>query len=200
MSQTRQKGNGKGPVVYNLDLPIQAEMLPPLLGLVDDPTLTDAQKIGGIALRLLEDQATGGLMLSIDELRRITEATGVNPACGEDLVAVLSEATGIEEGKHVIKILIDPVWWEYYSEPAKIQGRKVEDVLAEIFELILDNDPYQYMVSGQPQLVRMTEKDYDDLQELLGVKFTTGTELAKLIQKTLGGPLAEEAEPVAEVV
>lgn len=188
--------------IFNIDLELSQAHIETLLAMVAPgaEALTDAQKIGGVALGLLRYQAGGGLMLRPKELERIAESTGLDPTCGEDLLDAISKSTGMAEGKYVLKINVDPVWMEYFKQPAEIQGRTVEDVIQEVMDYVMDNDPMQYLVMGQPQLIRMTEKDFAALTSLLGEKFDNGTELVKLIKQTLGGPLAEEEpEPMSNV-
>jgi len=178
--------------IYSLELPLPANIVPTLLGMVTDDTLTDSQKVGGMALTLLLKLAEGGLMISAEEIARIREATGMEePTCGEDLVEVISQSTGISEGKNVFPVTIDPVYMALYEEPAKIQGRETREIIQEIVDSVFDNDALGYLVAGVPRFVRMTEKDYQSVKSILDEDFDTGTKLAEILRAMLESPLAE---------
>lgn len=177
-------------ITYNLDLPLKSEQASALLEMaVENPdATTDAQKIGGIALQLLRDQADGGLMIRPGEMQRITEATGVDPECGEDLVQVLSGATGVEEGKHRVAVLIDPSYYPAYQEIAAIQERPVEALFQEAIDAALEQEwVYQLKPEQAPARILMPPSIKEELEQLLDGKFSTGTELAALVKKAIGG-------------
>jgi hypothetical protein len=182
-------------VRFNLQIDLKPEEVPVLTGLVDGE-INDMQKLVTLTESLLRDTAGGGMMLTPEELARITEATGVDPTCGEDLIPLLSEAAGIEEGKMTFKVSIDPAYEEYYKEPAEMQGRTVKDLIQDIFDTFMDQDPLEYNMGnmGFPEVFRMTQKDKELVEKILGAKFQDGTSLAKLIQQALGGGLFDDVE------
>jgi hypothetical protein len=188
-------------VRFNLQIDLSAEQVNNLTGLVSEESLNDTQKLSKVAEEFLGDVAGGGLVLSPAEMARITEATGLEVECGEELIPLLSEATGREEGKMTFKCSVDPVYEEYYEEAANAQGRTVKELIQDIWDIFMDGDPMQYNMgnAGYPQLVRMMPKDREAIEKLLGAKFETGTDLVKLIQESLGGGLFSEsaAEPSA---
>jgi len=180
-------------VRFNLQVDLKPEEVPVLVGLVEGDS-NEVQKLSTLAESLLHDTSGGGMMLSPDEMARITEATGLDPECGEDLIPLLSEASGIEEGKLTFKISVDPVYEEYYKEPAEMQGRSVKDLIQDIINTIMDNDPLQYNMGnfGFPEVFRVMPKDKEEIEQLLGGKFQDGTSLAKLIRQALGSELFED--------
>lgn len=181
-------------VRFNLQVDLDQEQIPVLTGLVAGDQ-NDTQKLVTLVSSLLKDTWGGGLMLSPEEMARITEATGLDPESGEDLIPLLSEAAGRSEGKLSFRVSVDPVYEEYYREPAEMQGRTVQELIQEIVDTVMDGDPLQYNVgslAGYPEVIRMTQNDKAALEKLLGAKFQTGTDLAKLIQESLGGGLFEE--------
>jgi hypothetical protein len=179
-------------VRFNLQVDLQPEEVPTLIGLVDGDQ-NEVQKLSTLSESLLHDTSGGGMMLTPDEMARITEATGLDPNCGEDLIPLLSEASGKEEGKLTFKISVDPVYEAYYREAAEMQGRSVKELVQDIINTIMDNDPLQYNMGnfGFPEVFRMLPKDKEGVEQLLGGKFQDGMSLVSLIRKALGSDMFE---------
>jgi hypothetical protein len=195
--------------IFSLELALDGRVADTILRMADENLepevrnrLTDVLKIGGAAKGVLERIAAGGFILDGDEIDRLVEATGIDrPECGEDLVDICSRATGIEEGKFVIPVAIDPAYVEYLKQPAEIQGISLNQLLQDAIDYIMDNDVLGYMVtSGTPHVMRMGDADYQALKEVLGEDFDTGTKLAQLYKKLIGGPMAEEEPAAAEAI
>jgi hypothetical protein len=188
-----QKPTEQKEKVFNMDLSIPVDMVPKILEMEMREEFNEGQRIGIVALGALMDFANGGIMLAPEELDRMVEATGIErPTCGEDIVALLSESTGMKEGKHDFHVTIDPVYMALYEEPARIQGRETGDLMQEIVDSVFDNDALGYLVSGTPRIMRMLEKDYQALKDLLGKDFDNGTDLARLVHKFFDGPMSED--------
>jgi len=126
------------------------------------------------------------MLLTSDEVKRIQQATGLDPTCGEDLLPYLSASTGFEDGMHVVKALVDPVWWPGILQVAEYRGWPPEQLIQETLDWCLDNQHYEYLPEI-PRHVLMSEKDVKELEEALGGKFTSGSDLAGLIKKLVGG-------------
>ena len=154
----------------------------------------DSEKAQSVVLKLVRDVADGGLLLTPDEVARITDATGVDPSCGEDLIPYLSAGSGIEEGCHIFKAAIDPVYMTRLEEIAGFREWPIQQVVQEMVDHCLENNWYEE-ITDQPRHVRMTEDDVKALEEVLEGKFSTGTELAELIKGlTSGSGLFAESE------
>lgn len=181
-----------------MDVPLSQRRLDYLASTVEAPG-TPAEKAKAVILALVEAMADGGLMLSADEVQRIRESTGVELTCGADLLPFLSEATGREAGCRVIKILIDPAYETPLDEIATVRGQTVEEILRETLQVALDNNWYESLPEA-PRTFRMTEVDAKALEEVLGETFANGTDLAKLIRKTMGtdGGLFDDGPPSVE--
>ncbi len=189
-------------VKYNIQLELSENDIGPLMTMVEGDE-NEVQKLTQIIQTLLKDVSGGGLMLTPNEMARITESTGLEPTSGEELLPLLAEAAGREEGKLTFRCSVDPVYEDYYQEAATSQGRTVKELIQDIWDIFIDGDPMQYNMgnSGYPHLVRMMPKDKQALETLLGGKFETGTDLVKLIQESLGGGLFQDiAESHTEAV
>lgn len=156
----------------------------------------DLERVRNMAARLLVDQARGGLMIDPRTMQHIQEATGLDPATGEDLLPYLSAATGREEGRLTLKVHIDP---EYELALANIaQGRGVtsEELFDGVVQQVLDNGWWE-IVDPAPEHVLMNSADKAQLEDLLGGKFTTGRDLVGLIRRVLGNPVEAEVSDAA---
>lgn len=155
------------------------------------------ESAAAVICKMAEELANGGMILTSSEIQRIIQATGLDPSCGEDLLPFLSAATGFEDGMHVVKCLIDPVWWPGIVQVAEYRGWSPEQVIHETLDWCLDNQHYEHLPEI-PRHVLMSEKDVKELEEVLGGKFTSGCDLAAQIKKLVGGGGLFDEVPVEE--
>jgi hypothetical protein len=170
--------------IVNVDLALSTERFETIKAMVENEALTDTQKIGGVALSLLQDLADGGLMLKAEEVARIATATGLDPECGEDLIEAISAGTGREEGSLKVFILIDPSYEMAYQEIADMRGQPIQQLFQDLMDFVIAQQWVNDLPSEkQPVAVLMTPEDKAELEKLLGGKFQTGTDLAGLVKK-----------------
>lgn len=173
--------------IFNVDLPLTEGQAQKIYELVTEEGLTEAQKIGGVALGLLQHQAEGGLMLKSAEIDAIEQCTGVALEEGIDLIPILSEATGRVEGKLMIPYYVDPADEAGYQAIADAQGRSIEEVFQEITTYVMDNEMvYNVMPPNRPEAVYMLPATKQELEGILEGTFSNGTELAALVKKFIG--------------
>ena len=111
---------------------------------------------------------------------------------------MISEGTGITEGKHKVTVLIDPSYWPAYEEIARVSGQTPEVLLQETVDTILEREwVYEIDPGHRPVRILMSPPEKRDLEELLESPFSSGSELLALIRKALGGGagLFGELEP-----
>ena len=173
-------------ITYNMDLTLTAEQAQAVKEMADNPNLTDVQKIGGGALNCLQNLVAGAILLEPDEVARIKEATGAEFSCGEDLIPYLSEATGVEEGYYTFKVKIDPAYHEAVKEIADIRGWEVNQLIQEAIDNAFVNGWFESIPDNRIAMVNMSASEKAGLEDLLGGKFSNGTELAAMIRKLTG--------------
>jgi len=185
---TRKQTDTKAPetLVYSPEIRLKPEHAADIVNRVAGD-LTETQKVGLVATQYLTDIAEGGLLLTNEELHRIAESTGVEATCGEDLLTVIAEGSGREEGKLKVPIIIDPAYESAYEEVAQSQGRTIQEILQETVDVVMDREwVYELIPSNRPEQVLMSPAVKRELEEILGEKFSTGMDLAGLVKKALG--------------
>ena len=180
-------------VRMNLEINLQADKIPVLVSMMDSvPGHTDMQYIRDMAESLLEQQAGGGVMFSGEECKLVEDSTGVVLDTAEGLIPFLSAGTGMQDGMHRVVVLIDPANYPAYEELARTQERTVDDLMQEVVNMVQENE-WVYELHPRPRQVLMTEAAAERLEGILGAKFSTGTELAELIEKKLAAPVEEDS-------
>ncbi len=175
-------------VVFSSEISLSRDHVSALVEMCDDKTLNQHQVVEALALTCLTQLADGGMLLLASEMQRITDATGISPINGEELIPYLSASTGREEGKLKVSVLIDPAYEESYAEIAKMQDRDIEELFQEGMDMVLANEwAYEIPSERRPIHVLMPPQAKAELEEILGEPFSTGSDLAKLVKKALGG-------------
>ncbi len=189
-------------VILPMEVALSAGQVKYLASMVSgDNQEPEIRKAQSVILRLIDDQTAGGLMLNVREVKRITDSTGLDPSCGEDLLPFLQAGTGRTDGCLTVPVKVDPAYEPGLQDIATVRGTDIAGVLRDTVHMVLDNSWYEHL-PVQPAHIMMTEADHAGMQELLGGKFTNGTELAALIRKALNteGGIFNEPEPAAEMV
>ena len=175
-------------VIYTIDVRLTPTQAQDIIERIDAPTMTDARRVARVAEVFLTQIADGGMLISPHGITRIREACGVDPETEEEIVALISEGTGITEGKHKVTVLIDPSYWPAYEEIARVSGQTPETLLQETVDTILEREwVYEIDPGHRPVRILMAPPEKRDLEELLDGQFNSGGELLGLIRKALGG-------------
>ena len=189
--------------IFNLDLPITEANCKKITAMIEREDLSEAQKVGGVALQLLNDLAEGGMMLKSDDMEAIRQATGIDVESGADLIAPLSEATSRKSGMLMIPYYVDPSVEAAYQNIADMQSRTVQELFQEVTDFVIENEMvYNLLPQQRPDAVYMTPAARAELVGVLEGEFSNGTELAKLVKKFIGadglfeGVFADAAEKV----
>ena len=156
------------------------------------------EKVVALTTTALTELAEGGLILTGDEVKQITDATGLDPTCGSDLLPFLAVKTGFEDGMHLVHAHVDPVFWAQLEQNAEYRNWPIDQLIQETLDWCLENNHYEYLPEV-PRHVLMTDNDAKEIEELIGGKFTTGTQLATLIKKLVSGDSLFEETPASEV-
>ena len=174
--------------IYTIDVRLTPTQAQDIIERIDAPTMTDARRVARVAEVFLTQIADGGMLISPHGITRIREACGVDPETEEEIVALISEGTGITEGKHKVVVLIDPSYWPAYEEIARVSGQTPETLLQETVDTILEREwVYEIDPGHRPVRILMAPPEKRDLEELLDGQFNSGGELLGLIRKALGG-------------
>ena len=174
--------------IFNIDVRLTPTQAKDIIERIDAPTMTDARRVARVAEVFLTQIADGGMLISPHGITRIREACGVDPETEEEIVALISEGTGITEGKHKVTVLIDPSYWPAYEEIARVSGQTPETLLQETVDTILEREwVYEIDPGHRPVRILMAPPEKRDLEELLDGQFNSGGELLGLIRKALGG-------------
>lgn len=185
-----------------LEVTLNAAQMAYLASMVADSEESEFRKVQSVILRLVEDQAAGGLMLRSDEVTRIKDSTGLDPACGADLMPFLQASTGRADGCLTCTVPLDPAYEEAVREVARVRGCDPQDIIRDMLSVGFMQEWYEHL-PWQPEHVLMTKADKQGLEELLGEKFTYGTELAALVRKAVaaeGGLFGEPGPEISGVV
>ena len=175
-------------VIYTIDVRLTPTQAQDIIERIDAPTMTDARRVARVAEVFLTQIADGGMLISPHGITRIREACGADPETEEEIVALISEGTGITEGKHKVTVLIDPSYWPAYEEIARVSGQTPEALLQETVDTILEREwVYEIDPGHRPVRILMAPPEKRDLEELLDGQFNSGGELLGLIRKALGG-------------
>lgn len=174
-------------VLLPMEIPLAAQQVKYLASMVDSAnTDTDVRKAQSAILRLIEDQTAGGLMLNVQEVKRITDSTGLDPSCGADLLPFLQASTGRKDGCRTITIKVDPAYEPALQDIASVRGMDIESICRDTMQVCFDNSWYEHLPI-QPRHIMVTEADHAWLEDALGAKFVTGTDLVNLVRKLMGG-------------
>jgi hypothetical protein len=188
MARKQQTDKTPESVTFSVEIPVAKEHMPVLAELCQDKSLNDPQIVQALAYTSLLEMGRGGLLLRADEVKRIEDASGVSLGCGEDILPYLSEQTGIEEGCIKVSVRIDPSYEAPYREIAAMQQRPIEELFQEAMDMVLANEwAYEIPVGERPIHILMPPAAKQELEEILGAKFSTGMDLAALVKKSLGG-------------
>lgn len=175
-----------GVITLAMEIELQPRQVAYLASMVPgDNTETDIRKAQSIILRLVEDQADGGLMLKAGEVKLIRDSTGVDPSCGADLLPFVQATTGRADGCLTINTKVDPAFEAGLQEIATMRGVEIAELIRDTVQYGWFNNWYETLPQ-LPRQVLMTEADQAGLEELLGGKFSTGTELAALVRRFTG--------------
>ena len=139
-------------------------------------------KVASVALGLLHDLAEGGMMIPAAVVGKLVDSFG-GPVQLADIQDQFERGLNRKDGQLSINITVDPAYEGCLEEVAKFQGVTVKEVIQNAWHTGWDNG---WFYDAQPPLQRilMTQADYLALKEALdGKDFTSGTELAKLIQE-----------------
>ena len=175
-------------VIYTIDVRLTPTQAQDIIERIDAPTMTDARRVARVAEVFLTQIADGGMLISPHGITRIREACGVDPETEEEIVALISEGTGITEGKHRFPVDIDPAYWPAYEEIARVAGITPEKIVQETLDTIMEREwVYEIDPGHRPVRILMAPPEKRDLEELLESPFSSGSELLALIRKALGG-------------
>jgi len=179
-------------VRLNFEVELKAEYLPVLAAQMEGPeTMTKAQKIRDMAEQALTELATGGVMFTPDEVKLVHDSTGVTLSTAEELIPFIVDIAAMEDGFHVVKVKIDPEYYRAYEEIAQGRESTVDTIVQEITDQVI-RDGWIEELRPYPRHVVMNEAAAAELEEVLGGKFQTGTELLDLVRKKLESPAEEE--------
>jgi len=193
-------------VIFPVEIRLKATDIPKITGLVTEPGLSDSQKIQVVARDLMDDVVEGGMMVTGEQLQLIEDSTGIE-ATKEGIAAVLpflTEKSGMEDGFHIVKAKIDPAYYAGYEEIAKAQDKTVDEIVQDVFDAVQANE-WVYEIHPRPECVLMPPAAKAELEELLGEKFQTGTDLLAACRRALSpsslfDEVPEEEELVPEPV
>lgn len=177
---------------FNCEITIPTKYLKPLDEAVDteDPI---GSKVASAAEGALLDICEGGLMLNAKAVQKMSEAFGKPPGVDE-VVEQFTKGLGRANGKLQFVIEVTPEYEAMLQNAADFQGTTIQECFQNTINYELDQgnlyDPRPFV-----ERVLMRKADYDKLVSKLGKPFTTGTELAGLVEKYL----AEHESPFEEV-
>lgn len=153
-----------------------------------------AAKVAFAAEGALLDICEGGLMLNAKAVQRMAESLGHSPNVDET-VDNFCKGAGRVAGKLQITVGVPPETEGMFEQIREFQGKEsVQAVVQDLFDTALDNGDF-YDYRPYAERVLMGKQHYDKLVAKLGKPFSTGTELAELVEKYL----AEKESPFAEV-
>lgn len=155
-----------------------------ICGLIEDPNISPVQKIFAAAAEAMRSIAAGGKILSASIVDRIEQILGDD--FDEEILPELIEQASHRRGGNLCGYWeIDPVYEKALSETADMRGVTLQELVQDMMDTAMDNE-WLYQVDPRPTQVLMTSEDKAQVEELLGRKFSNGTELAEAIRSFCG--------------
>ena len=139
------------------------------------------------AAKFFEELASGGMVLTSDQVQRIETAIKKQIRNGNDVVNAATQQVGIEDGVFAVKIKVDPANWEPLAINAKERGCSVDELMSEVIQFAFSENWFCNVVPASGPLW-MDSKDIAYMRKLTGKESPTGTEIAAAVR----GALKEE--------
>jgi hypothetical protein len=174
-------------ILVNVDLPLEEVVYHEILNMVDDASISDGRKIGGVALNCLNELAAGAVVVTGEEIENIRQNTGIEIEEPEEFLAYIQEATGRKNGMLMVPYFIDPADQPPLQEIADMRGCPIAEVVTDVLDFVRDNGMVHNIApEKRAQAVLMTPAQKLELETMMGGTFETGTDLYHLIKKFNG--------------
>lgn len=160
-----------------------------LLALIpgDDP---DAHKVAGVIDGLLADLGDGGMMLSPTDVERIRTAV---PGAGPDeIITAVEESAGMEEGRSVVKWVLDDTMLAPLQQTADQQGVTVQECAQNMMDYAVANGWF-YEILLTSRALWFDQAQFESLKKITGMEDLTGGQLIAMLEQAV--EKLEEAAP-----
>jgi hypothetical protein len=130
---------------------------------------------------LVSNYVNGGIVLSPSEVARIGRVLRKTVESSDEIVKKVEESTGVKDGMNVLKVPMDPAIVDSYADIAACFGSKPEDFIVETVMQVLGAGWVHGLNRSEYTLV-VSDNDKKYLEELLGKRGVTGTDLVNLVK------------------
>jgi hypothetical protein len=177
-------------VVLVGEIPLPASTIKAIADSVGQPDMSDGKKVLGVACGLLQSLARGGIMLAPELVERINEAKG-SPAGAEEIADLVDQACSRSLGKYSGVWELDPAYYSALEEISRMTGLTPQELVDNMMNTAMDEE-WLYKVDPRPARILMTPTDKAEIEELLGIQFSNGADLANAIRSFTGQNFLQE--------
>lgn len=139
-----------------------------------------AQKVASLCNGILEDLASGGMMLGGPDMQRIRET--LRDADAASIIEAVEESSGMDEGQVVVRWRVDPTLTGPLQQIADQQGMTVDEVTQNLMDTAVSQGWF-YDFNPQPHSIFVDHADYVKIAKVIGDDQFTGTDLMALLVK-----------------
>lgn len=182
------------PSAKALIFPVDIELPEPKVRFVCDQlnvSLSDGQKIAGLAQSALDDLSEGGMVVTGKVMEQIRNLVG-DIQDDQDLVRFIEAGKGMEDGCVVGKWRPDPTYVTVLEEIARSQGNTVQQCVQNLMDWGISQG-WGYQINPETVVMFFARDDFRMICEAFDKPHLTGTDLAAFIR----GLYSPDREPVA---
>lgn len=129
---------------------------------------------------LVEQLATGGVMLDPASVRKIETAIGDFEI--EDLITAVEKGAKARRGKKVIEFAVDPSQLTNIEAHCRSIGKTVDSALQECIQYCLDNGWF-FSITPPEHVLKLSKADYQELSEILDQEVLHGADIVEYIRE-----------------
>lgn len=157
--------------------------------------MTDISKLSSVASGLMEQLAEGGIMLDVDDVRRLRD-TGRDIEDAADIVVMAETAAGFRAGQFTISADIDPDTLPAMKEYAATCGLELNELGTQMMAMAIDQG-WIWEVQPGYRAVRLTPETTDLICSITALpKDFSGEQLARWLREQVLG-IVEEEPPIS---
>lgn len=191
------------PTAEKLNIPINIRLDQDFYDKLQERTGVSADGLNSMlsnaANQLVDTYYSGGIVLRVDDVRRIEKVLGKPVSSAEEVVRAVQKGAGREDGQYTVKFQLDPAYEQPLKDHAEMLGWPVVDVVKEVVETVLTNG---WCHSFQPTggHLDLTDEQAAKIRRLTGKQSFGADDVIEAMSRR--APRAEviKMEPRGEVV
>ena len=141
--------------------------------------------IRALVMRLLEAKAGGGVVVSAQAVKRISEVTGSAPSTPEEFIAIAERSVRQNGDRMVYEWEIDPVYVANMRSTAESMDLTMEKLMQIMIDQIVQRGLLFTMLPEDTLKIPVTPGQMKTLEELVGVPNITATNLIATLENAM---------------